>query len=177
MKKIICALSIIAILFSLCACGSKETSTENLNKNSTTVSDSSKETKTKKTNKTMKALSHDEFKSLMLEQGLEVYLENKSDRGGITLSKDANEATYYNFLTSEDAKKYYISAEEQANEEVQSESAPYFLKEAEIGKNYEFRIYVNEYNNYEFIAYVDSTFIDVAAGKTEGPQLVKALGF
>ena len=176
MKKFICVLSIIVILFSFCACGSKEASAENTNDNSTTASDSSKETKTKKTNKTVKALSYDEFKTLMQSNGYEVYLENKSERGGIILHKGTAVAEYYTYQELSEARNDYLSKMEISDEQTKSESNPY-SKQTEIGKNYEANIYTSQYDEYNLFVRADSNIIIISTNKTEGPQLAKALGF
>lgn len=175
MKKFICVLSIIVILFSFCACGSKEASAENTNDNSTTASDSSKETKTKKTNKTVKALSYDEFKTLMQSNGYEVYLENKSERGGIILHKETAVADYYNYQNASDAQNDYLSEKKASDEKFQNEEA--YSKQTEIGKNYEANIYIGQHDEYHILCLVDSNMIIISTNKTEGPQLAKALGF
>lgn len=71
MKKIICVLSVIAILFSCCACSakSKDPTLENI---TTTETNQKNESKIKKTNTKKKVLSLEQASKVLTENGFEV---------------------------------------------------------------------------------------------------------
>lgn len=174
MKKFICVLSIIAILFSLCSCGSKEASIENSKDNSTTVSNSSKDVKAKKTNKKKTALTKNDFENIAKKYSFETLEATYGSSSNIY---------WPNFKTATEAKNELISVLFfENNDESQAQTNfdtakkiiygqthnKYYELEAEyeeIGKNY--TIYTSKISGYYYAAIIiDSTVIVVMARLT-----------
>lgn len=146
MKKVICILSIFAMLISLCACGKAKEETEN---ETTTTSSSdasdSEEGKTKKTNKTLKTIAFDEFKNILLDNGYEPYLNNEKDQSATMQKEDMRiGVSYYTRSTHEEMQEAIMEEIELVGNDITKYEDANPKKYVEIGKNYEMYQYESD---------------------------------
>ena len=140
MKKVICILSIFAMLISLCARGKSKENTEN---ETTTTANSnasydSEEGKTKETNKMLKTIAFDEFKNILLDNGYEIYLENAKYQS-VVMHKEEQQirVCYYTRSTHKEMQDAIREDTESLEDEITKHEEVHPKKYVETGKNYE----------------------------------------
>lgn len=169
MKKVICILSVFAILISLCACGKAKEETEN---ETTTTSSSdasdSEEGKTKKTNKTLKTIAFDEFKNILLDNGYEPYLNNEKDQSATMQKEDMRiGVSYYTRSTHEEMQEAIMEEIELVGNDITKYEDANPKKYVEIGKNYEMYQYESD-AGFVWAIIVDN--ICIRSGTTASPK-------
>lgn len=147
MKKVICILSIFAMLISLCACGKSKENTEN---ETTTTANSnasydSEEGKTKETNKTLKTITFDEFKTILSDNGYKLYLNNEKDQCASMQKEEMRiSVSYFTRSTHEEMREAIMEETELNGDEITKHEDTKPKKYVETGKNYEIYQYESD---------------------------------
>jgi predicted small lipoprotein YifL len=144
MKKIICVLSVVAILFSLCACGNKEDASVDTNGTVSAASDTDKN-KIKETNKTVKTITKDDFEKIAAKNSLETSIATYGSSSNIywpdfkTATEAKNESISVLFFENNDkiqAQTNFDTAKKVAYGQTHNEYYKLDFESEETGKNY-----------------------------------------